>query len=347
MVTMADFKAAFHRHGESLEGGAGALDPSAAAGGASGGGGGGGGLSRQTSSVASVTVPPKRIKELSAGDGAGEAKAGDRLECDFKDIKGIKVKTQVQGSFGLVWDSRAIGARTNVSFWSPSIKAGGEKALLTRNRDRVCIGHYAVAGLKDPSKDKALKSTVLALEITDTAVTRFGSVGAASKYLAGAVERLLPHPVRFRQVWNTLGKRTEQHLFAWAPVPPSPDFVALGMVATDNEDPPPVTAVRCVPLRWCSPTPTVPRLLWDDVGTGGKRGSVWVVNSLGLMAIGRGAEAPKEPFYELASDRFFLTPEDLAVLRDEAGGGGSSHGGSSHGPGTGAGSAVAEESGGI
>ncbi len=65
------------------------------------------------------------------------------------------------------------------------------------------------------------------------------------------------------------------------------------MVATADEDPPPLSAVRCVPLRWCSPTPTVPKLLWDDSGTGGKKGSVWKVNSMGLMAISRGSEPPK------------------------------------------------------
>jgi len=72
-----------------------------------------------------------------------------------------------------------------------------------RNRDRVCIGHYAVAGLKDPSKDKALKNTVVALEITDTAVARVGSLGTSSPYLDGAIERLMPHPVRYRQAKMT------------------------------------------------------------------------------------------------------------------------------------------------
>jgi len=45
-----------------------------------------------------------------------------------------------------------------------------------------------------------LKNTVVSLEVTDTAVTRFGSVGASSPVLEGAIERLYPHPVRFRQV---------------------------------------------------------------------------------------------------------------------------------------------------
>jgi hypothetical protein len=306
VVSLVDFKEAFHLPGESLEGGQG-LAP-VADDGASGG----------RPSVHHLTVPPKRMVELRDHGGArAAALLASAMDVEMKDVKGIKVKAQAQASLAAVWDSRHIGARTNVSCWAPAIKAGAEKALLTRNRDRVSLGHYAVSGLKDPSKDKELKDTVVALEITDTAVTRFGSVGAASKHLAAAIERLLPHPTRFKQVWNTLGKRTESHLFVWQPVAPSAAFVALGMVTSPDDNPPLLTAVRCVPLRWCKPAAQPPRLLWDDAGTGGKRGALWVVNSMGLLAVGKGAEPPKDPYYDLKEDRFFLNADDLMALRDE------------------------------
>mmetsp|Transcript_31969 Transcript_31969/g.65102 ORF Transcript_31969/g.65102 Transcript_31969/m.65102 type:complete len:292 (+) Transcript_31969:1-876(+) len=273
-----------------------------------------------------VTVPAKRIKELYDHAKKKSNAFGESMNVTMKNIKGIKIKTQVQSAFTLVWDSRTIGARSNFSAWSPFVK----KVLGQRNRDRLVLGHYAVSGLKDPSKDKALKNTVVALEITDTAVTRFGSVGASSPYLDGAIERLCPHPVRFRQVWNTLGKRTDSHLFVWQAVTPDDtQYVALGMCCTSEDDPPPLTAMRCVPLRWCNRgQPCSPKLLWDDAGTGGKRGAVWIVNSFGLMAVGRGTEPPKEHYYDLAADRFFLSAEDLAVLNGETPlGAESAHGG--------------------
>ena len=303
IVMMADFKEAFHKPGESLEGGQGLAQL----------------MIEDTSlgraSVQTLSVPPKRMAELrDLGKKVAVAQQAG-MDVVMKDVKGIKVKTQALSTLVPMWDSRVIGTRVNVSIWAPAIK-GAEKAVLTRNRDRVSLGHYAVVGLKDPSKDKELKDTVMVLEVTDTAVTRFGSVGAASKHLAGAIERLLPHPVRFKQVWNTLGKRTEQHVFVWQAAAPSESFVALGMVTTSDDNPPPLTAMRCVPLRWCRPAQP-PRMLWDDAGTGGKRGALWVVNQMGLLAVGKGSEAPRERYYDLKEDRFFINAEDLAVLRDE------------------------------
>jgi len=47
------------------------------------------------------------------------------------------------------------------------------------------------------------------------------------------------------QVWS-FHYGQDQALFIWRPVPPSDDFVALGMLATKTEDPPPLDALRCV-----------------------------------------------------------------------------------------------------
>lgn len=42
----------------------------------------------------------------------------------------------------------------------------------------------------------------------------------------------------------------DKALYIWRPVPPSSVFVALGMIATTTEAPPPQDSVRCVPRRW-------------------------------------------------------------------------------------------------
>lgn len=42
----------------------------------------------------------------------------------------------------------------------------------------------------------------------------------------------------------------DKALYVWRPVPPSSVFVALGMIATTTEAPPPQDSVRCVPRRW-------------------------------------------------------------------------------------------------
>lgn len=42
----------------------------------------------------------------------------------------------------------------------------------------------------------------------------------------------------------------DKALYVWRPVPPSSVFVALGMIATTTDAPPPQDSVRCVPRRW-------------------------------------------------------------------------------------------------
>lgn len=65
--------------------------------------------------------------------------------------------------------------------------------------------------------------------------------------------------------------------------------------------------MRCVPASWCIPTTVTPVKVWDDTGAGGgKPGSIWTVNSLEMVAVVAGHEAPKEKFYEFKSPSFSL-----------------------------------------
>ena len=74
--------------------------------------------------------------------------------------------------------------------------------------------------------------------------------------------------------------------------------------------------MRCVPRAWCKPTKTVPKQIWNDAGGGGgKPGSMWVINSLNMVAVIAGHEPPKEPFWELESDRFFA--HEATEINDE------------------------------
>ena len=51
---------------------------------------------------------------------------------------------------------------------------------------------------------------------------------------------------------------------------------------------PSVTCMRCVPIVWCDKSHFTPIKIWDDVGAGGgKPGSIWVINSLGMYSLNR------------------------------------------------------------
>lgn len=83
---------------------------------------------------------------------------------------------------------------------------------------------------------------------------------------------------------------------------------------TSTEEPPDNECMRCVPEKWCVPTKTMPVKVWDDTGAGGGRpGSIWIINSMDMIAVTTGHEPPKDTFYEVSSSRFFIDASQLPV----------------------------------
>ena len=120
---------------------------------------------------------------------------------------------------------------------------------------------------------------------------------------AKAIETLFPHPVRFMHIWSKRGGKKDGHW--WRPVPPSSDYVALGDVCiTGSDDPPPEEIVHCVPRDWVVRAgPGHLKLIWEDSGTGGRKGSVWQCNGMGLCIATTGHEAPHVDRWELSPPR--------------------------------------------
>ena len=128
---------------------------------------------------------------------------------------------------------------------------------------RVNLGQFAVTDFANPLKDKRRREDApsLILELKDNSAYGLKT----SEALAIVQERLLPHPVRYRQVWNfQSGTGKAKPLYAWQPIPPTSAFVAMGKLVTVTDDPPPLNAVRCVPRSWVVPSPVRPTRIWDD-----------------------------------------------------------------------------------
>ena len=70
---------------------------------------------------------------------------------------------------------------------------------------------------------------------------------------------------------------------SWQPIPPSADYVPLGMVTTRTEEPPSIKMVHCLPRNWVEPSPQDVKMLWSDAGNSGKPGSIWAVGQLQLL----------------------------------------------------------------
>ena len=108
----------------------------------------------------------------------------------------------------------------------------------------------------------------------------------------------MPPPARFQLVWSWPGP---EPFTVWSLVPPTGDFVAIGMVATatGSMQRPPADLVRCVPKAWTRRTPAV-ELVHD-----GHEGSVWR-SAHGLLHASKGRHPPQ--VYELVRDEFGLAP---------------------------------------
>jgi len=206
----------------------------------------------------------------------------------------ISLKVVAHTAFTGVWNSQGSDCRAHASIWAPDQLRDGVfrmKAL------RVSVGHYANQGFLDArGGDRYGVSKRQILQVKDISM-----VGLPDEHLIDFANYYLPNPAMFREVWNQLSG--QQHLHIWRPVPPNDNFVALGMVATTSAEQPSVESVRCVPKSWCRPAAKAPRHIWDDAGSGGREGSIWVVNSLEVLWVTKGHREPRDDtFWELAQD---------------------------------------------
>jgi len=199
-----------------------------------------------------------------------------------------------------VWSTRNTSARSELSLWLPELDAS---PLTKRSKARLPLGHACANGVDAPTKAHA----PLVLEVVDGSVMM-----GSSEHLASVVEQLFPLPLRYRLAWHSLQHKPP--LYIWRAVPPSGQFLALGMLATTSEEPPPLEAVRCVPRRWCEKQPTPARLLWRDDGQGGRPGSFWAIPTMELVAAAQGAEPPEEALASWALKEGQMTIENAGWL---------------------------------
>jgi len=207
-------------------------------------------------------------------------------------LAGIKIKVKRAGKYSQVWTSQGSMSRLKGSVWEPA----DHKSTFKSNRAYVYLGHYSGTGFDNPNRDGIPRLT---LEITDTT----GSWVGGSNWLPFVLERYLPRPARYRLVWSiTTGANP---FYAWEPVPPSDDFVALGSIGTKTEKPPDVRMMRCICKHWCTESKLL-KSIWNDSGSGGREGSIWIFNSLNLLGFVNGHDPPRRKPYDLKAHRFFL-----------------------------------------
>ena len=243
-----------------------------------------------------ATLPHGRAERATLGDsgasGFGGEAESDRLSgggggaaaLSRAALAEVVLRLEEQPRLVEVWTSHGTMANLKVSLWAPS---AGDLPEWTRPcKQRFCVGHYGHAGSYKPPK-----VTPVLPELDDAAVWqpfRRGDI------IDPAFELVAPHPRAFRRAWQVHLPSPQPSFYAWQPIPPGDAFVALGMVITRTDEPPPPSCVRCLHRRLCCPARTKPQFLWNDRGTmSGSAGSLWVVNNLGCIWATPSYEAPR------------------------------------------------------
>lgn len=142
--------------------------------------------------INNIVIPPMKIKELYDLHKVEKKTFKNRI-IPPEVLAALKVKLKPIPQWEKVWTSEGTNSRHQVSIWEVT------KALTLwerSNKMRVSLGHYAVSGFLDPSKDK--KYERLTLEFTDTSTLSIKH----SEVLEMAVEQLVPHPIKYVQVWH-------------------------------------------------------------------------------------------------------------------------------------------------
>jgi len=212
------------------------------------------------------------------------------------DFKFIIVKVDNVDRFKHVYNSKGAGSRSKVSVWRPETEFGFFEKMFKKDRKKLCVGHYASKSYKHPKNDACFM-----VEVRDNRVAGI----SGSDVLSSAIEKFFPHPKRFHEIWSKKHRRGKKAVHAWMPVPPGPAYTAIGVMITDSPTPPNVNDVHCVPKAWLKETSKDEiKQQWDDTGGGGRPGSFWRINSLGLLGVNIGHNAPKGPHYEFKQKEF-------------------------------------------
>jgi Ca2+-binding EF-hand superfamily protein len=251
-----------------------------------------------------VVIVPKKIEELNEiGKEDSTAKSEkQKLEEETRIVKvlnNVSFKLVPHGYYSSIWNTRAFkGAANKCGLWKAELDLGWYSR---RKKELIAFGSYGINGYQTLSESNGFK----VLEM----------YGAKSH--SSIRDRLLPTPKRYSLVFS---KTQGTQLYIWQPIPPSDKFVALGHVATITAKEPPLDSVRCVPLDWCEKWKGTPVLVWTDVGTAGRSGSIWQYGSCGSIVATIGHDSPKGPFYDLKTTSW-LVSSDWAMIPQGAGSG--------------------------
>lgn len=198
----------------------------------------------------------KNLAEKNAALAEKQAKL-QQLNADLEKEKAKKERAaQITGllkltnSFTKIWTDKGSGASLDVTFYKPNAASG-----------------YRLLG--------------------DTAYPSYKALDAAYGVMTFNINNKLikwAHPRDYERVWKDSGSGADWDGAVWKPIPPSADFVAMGMrISRGHSNKPSLTEMVCIEKRFTKAIPVEDKdLVWNDKKSGADRDvSIWYNKQLG------------------------------------------------------------------
>lgn len=221
-------------------------------------------------------------------------------------LEKVLIKIKKINNYAEIWTSHGTSSRHKASVWVPRVvtRKKTNPMMGKNNVEIINLGHVGVAGFSNPKSDKIERFVIEVIRkggVRDSAGGRIG--------LEEIVETLFPKPIKYRLVWKQ--EEGNKPFYGWEGIPPDSRYVCIGMIGTTSPNEPSLGEIRCVPLRWVVPTQYRPMKIWDDAGTGGKKGSFWTMSSLKTLFITEGHDKPEGIFYDIWTNKSFKASQGM------------------------------------
>ncbi|KAK6588719.1 EF hand family [Cryptosporidium xiaoi] len=181
-------------------------------------------------------------------------------------ISKVKCKLVNHSSF-----QKALEIPSIITVWIPEQLEGKYRGVMKRNKERISFGYYGGESLIYGNRNNGYLSfssssgssvnnvqevtnvfQAQVLELTDNSSSSISESTELKKF----INIVFPNPKKYKPIFKgslyIQGLNAETELFTiWKPIPPTKQFVSIGVVITKGNDLPSLGSVRCVPASWC------------------------------------------------------------------------------------------------
>ncbi|KAF7457140.1 EF hand family protein [Cryptosporidium felis] len=175
---------------------------------------------------------------------------------DSNFLSKLKCKLTLHSNFQKIFEIPGI-----ISILSPEQLEGRYRGVMKKNRERICLGQYGSESII-PLRNQSPNSSVVSLtggnhqlniiEITDNSCSGMSESSELKRF----VNIVFPFAKKFKPIFRGSlcipNSEKETGIFSiWRPIPPSNQFVSLGVIITKGDSTPASNCVRCIPVQWC------------------------------------------------------------------------------------------------